>query len=149
MHEILLALMPNHPPETVIIDTNIWISSIIEDEQRHFESVRNIGVYEKQNYIIYIPQLIIFEIISVMRRENYPRHIIRNFIDRLLCNIKYKVICLDFEEICQLGIDYPDKISLKANDYQFFLYCVKFKPDRIETYDKQLIKHLNAKDKRK
>ncbi len=76
-------LMPKHPPETVITDTNIWISS-------------------------------------------------------------YRIIVINFEELCQLGISYPQRISLKSVDYQFLLYCVKFKPDKIETYDKQLSKHIQA-----
>ncbi len=137
-------LMPKHPPETVITDTNIWISSLFYDENQHYESLRKIHLYEIQNYIVYLPQPIIFEIITVMRRANYPRHLIQKFVDKLLNYSKYRIIVINFEELCQLGISYPQRISLKSVDYQFLLYCVKFKPDKIETYDKQLSKHIQA-----
>ena len=139
-------MIATHHQNTVIIDTNFYVSSILKDETRYFETVRKIGVYEKQNFLICLPQPMVFEIISVMRREKFSRHLIHNFYYNLYSDPNYKILSINFEELCLLGMNFPNRTNLKATDYQFLLYCAKFKPDFIETYDKQILKNLHEKD---
>ena len=133
--------------KSIIIDTNFYISSLFEQETHHFETIRKINVYEKQNILICLPEPIVFEIISVMRRKNFSKHLIKNFYNKLTTDSNYKILHINFEELCQQGIDFPMRNDLKAIDYQFLLYCVKFEPNLIETYDNQIIKTLFKRTK--
>ena len=50
----------------------------------------------------------------------------------------YKIIGITNEESIEYAKKLPPQVGLRAFDYYIVLYCQKYKPSRLETFDNEL-----------
>lgn len=134
--------------KTIIFDSNVWISFFFENDERHFESQKLIGKNKKQQVRIYVPSIIIIEIIAVLNRNNLPKGSILLILKEIINFPNISIIELNHETLVEAASNLLGKIKLKAQDFTIFIYHVNLRNERIITYDAEFNKQIKLYEKK-
>jgi len=129
--------------KSVIFDSNIWISFFLKTDIFHYEAIRIIEKFEKRKYKIYIPSIVLFEIITVLTKKGIDINQTKKIINHIQSTNKYDIYSIDREELLELALKHACQIKLKSLDYLIFLHYVKLNPRNFITFDANLLKYIN------
>lgn len=126
----------------VILDSSVWIASLLENDYFHHQALRLIGKYSKLGYQIIIPLPVMLEIINVCMREKGKYWNIIMLLKNLLKSYKQNITVLDAAILIETAMHFADKLSLKSQDFTIALYYAILKPEIFESYDKKLLRNI-------
>ncbi len=138
MRGILQIFMPNPQTKTLVVDTNIWISSMIEAETFHYESKRIIARHITTGFtIVFLPPVII-EIINILTRHGWSRQSVNREVHTLLSIKNTRVASIENNLLFEQAINLSIKQNIRSQDFLILVYCQLIKPDKFVTFDKKL-----------
>ena len=121
--------------QSVVIDSSIWVSSLLTEDAFHYESRRKIANYARRNILIFVPLPVVLEIITVMHRSRFSVKEIENTIRDIKARTNHKIVELDLEELIYSAIHSFPKTNLRSGDYHIILYAINFNSTFFETID--------------
>lgn len=128
--------------QTVLIDSNIWISHYLNNDAFHLTSQKKIGHYFSRNFQIILPVPVIYEIITVLGKY-LPKDEVIKLINAINKSKNIQIVELNYDQIYLQLIKYLGKVRLRSLDYVIFAYCAKFRPDKFESNDIKFKKTAN------
>lgn len=123
--------------KTVILDSSVWISYFTEEEIFHYQSVKLVHQLFKKQRLIFMPEIIYFEILNVLLRSGYSTSQIEN-IKKLLLD-KCHLIKSNFEEISKMIEKIGKKANLKTQDLIILIHCVTLPIIEFYCHDQKLL----------
>ena len=129
--------------KTVLLDSSIWISSILKRDVFVENADEIINFYLNNNFLIILPEIVLFEILNVLRRNkvsNIELEKRRRFFNR---NSKIKIVKTNVEKLTKTFLNTRESIVMKSQDCLIAMSYVYFQVDKYETFDHKLLKNLN------
>jgi predicted nucleic acid-binding protein len=119
------------PPKqkTVILDSSVWIAYLLEEDSNHLKAKEIMLFYLNSNFLFYIPDIVFYEVISVLIRLGL--YTLSKYFSRLDLNIKN----LERRDFLDVIFRYQYLFKTKTQDTLILIHCIKYNVDCFETFD--------------
>lgn len=125
--------------KSALLDSSVWISYHLQQDIFHFDALKLVGKLMKQNYIIYIPVIVFYEVTNVLFRKTNSLELIKTFHSFLKKHQnKFQLIEFLIDQLYPNFESNLSKASLKTMDYLIFCYYTKLETDILTSYDEKL-----------
>ncbi len=121
----------------VLLDSSIWLSSILKEDVNHKKADKIFEKYLSHEYQIIVPQPVLVEVINVLYRKNGSFHNINGFLREtfkneniIMSTINNYYMTKSIAEILKIG-------NIRSQDLYILIYCKYLKIDIFETFDKK------------
>jgi predicted nucleic acid-binding protein len=122
--------------KTVILDSSIWLSSLLIDDSNHLEAV-NIVKLHYTNHLVYTPDIVFYEVISVLiKLKKYE-------IAKYFSNLPLNITTISNNDFLETIFKHKDKFRTKTQDSLIIIHCLKYNVDHFRTFDKKQAKNYN------
>jgi predicted nucleic acid-binding protein len=132
--------MSHHQPKTVILDTNIWISSLLENDANHFVAKRNIARYFTTGFTIILLPPVIVEIINILTRHGWSKHQVKKEIQTLTFTRNIRIVNIENSLLFEGAINLRIEQNIRSQDFLILVYCQLLKPQKFVTFDQKLLR---------
>lgn len=140
MQAVFHLYMITRQQKTVILDTNIWISSLLENDANHFEAKREIARHFITGYTVTLLPPIIVEIINVLARHGWSKQRVEKEVKTLLSTRKIKLASIENYLLFEGAINLRLKQNIRSQDFLILVYCQLIKPEKFVTFDHKLLR---------
>jgi predicted nucleic acid-binding protein len=122
----------------IIIDSSVYLSIFLKDSE-YSQAIKLLQPYlDDPNCIIYLPTIIIAEVINVLSRAKIKHVELNFFIIQSISLTKFKIIDPELLFYYKEIKENAEEANIKTHDLIIYSVAKKYKLDKIVAIDKQL-----------
>ncbi len=124
----------------VILDSSVWVASLILEEPNHYEAIRTIGRHINKGYRIIIPWVVMMEVVNVANRLSVPKEKINHFVWESIKNDRFVIPEIDAYTLFHAMEILIERIKLRTMDLIIITHARLLQPTDFVSFDKTQLK---------
>ncbi len=115
--------------KTVILDSSVWIASLLTTDVNNLSAKSLFRYYFQNKYIVYIPDIIFYEVVSVLIKLG-KYNLVKSF-----ATLDLNITILSSTQFLNTILKYQSYFSTKTQDSLIIIHCLVYNVDCFETFD--------------
>lgn len=120
----------------VIFDSSVWVSSLMINQQSHFEALRTIQRHINKGYRIIIPWVVMMEVVNVANRMGVPKEQIDHFVLESIKNDRFVIPEIDAYMLFHAMAVLSAQMKLRTMDLIIITHAKLLQPTDFVSFDK-------------
>lgn len=115
--------------KTVILDSSVWVSLIIENDSNHQKAKKIFNDIKVNNFKIILPDIVFYEVVTVLLKLNC-----KSFIPKFL-SMNLNLSFIPPKNFLYYILRYEQILVARTSDFLILIYCMHYNVNQFETFD--------------